>query len=158
MTKNEKAFLDMLSHSEGTFGHGDNGYNVIVGGQLFTSYADHPRVLVGIPKLNIKSTAAGRYQLLSRYFDAYKKQLKLPDFSPASQDAIALQQIKECKALDDINTGKIESAIQKCAHIWASLPGAGYGQHENKAESLLAIYQQCLQCEQPENLTGQNTT
>ena len=45
-----KAFLDMLAWSEGT----DNGrqktrnhgYDVIVGGELFTDYSDHPRKLV----------------------------------------------------------------------------------------------------------------
>ena len=61
-----KAFLDMLAWSEGT----DNGrqktrnhgYDVIVGGELFTDYSDHPRKLVTLnPKL--KSTGAGRYQL-----------------------------------------------------------------------------------------------
>ena len=44
-----KAFLDMLAWSEGT----DNGrqktrnhgYDVIVGGELFTDYSDHPRQL-----------------------------------------------------------------------------------------------------------------
>ncbi|MCR4307644.1 MAG: glycoside hydrolase family 104 protein, partial [Candidatus Berkelbacteria bacterium] len=103
MTQNEKAFLDMIAISEGTstIKASENGYNVIVGGKLFQGYTDHPRKLV---KLNEKlsSTAAGRYQLLSRYYDAYKKSLRLPDFSPASQDAIALQQIKECRALDDV--------------------------------------------------------
>ena len=40
------------------------GYDVIVGGELFTDYSDHPRKLVTLnPKL--KSTGAGRYQLLS---------------------------------------------------------------------------------------------
>ncbi len=63
MTPNQKAFLDMISISEGTYGKGDNGYNVIVGGALWEhGYADHPRVLVDFPKLGIKSTAAGRYQ------------------------------------------------------------------------------------------------
>ena len=62
-----KAFLDMLAWSEGT----DNGrqktrnhgYDVIVGGELFT---DYPITLAkgchAKPKL--KSTGAGRYQLL----------------------------------------------------------------------------------------------
>ena len=76
-----KAFLDMLAWSEGT----DNGrqktrnhgYDVIVGGELFTDYSDHPRKLVTLnPKL--KSTDAGRYQLLSRWgWDAYHQQLGL---------------------------------------------------------------------------------
>ena len=48
--------------------------------------SDHPRKLVTLnPKL--KSTGAGRYQLLSRWWDAYRKQLGLKDFSPKSQDA-----------------------------------------------------------------------
>lgn len=94
---NVVAFLDMLAWSEGTDNGKqatkDRGYDVIVGGQLFKSYADHPRVLVDLPKLKIQSSAAGRYQLLRRYHDAYKKTLGLKDFSPLSQDLIALQQI-----------------------------------------------------------------
>ena len=74
-----KAFLDMLAWSEGT----DNGrqktrnhgYDVIVGGELVYLSFDHPRKLVTLnPKL--KSTGAGRYQLLSRWWDAHRKQLK----------------------------------------------------------------------------------
>lgn len=142
---NRKAFLDMLAWSEGTDNGrqptNNHGYDVIVGGSLFTDYSDHPRKLVTLnPKL--KSTAAGRYQLLSRYWDAYRKQLGLKDFSPASQDAVALQQIKERKALPDIDTGNIAAAIQKCSNIWASLPGAGYGQHENKRDDLIGKFKE----------------
>ena len=93
-----KAFLDMLAWSEGT----DNGrqktrnhgYDVIVGGELFTDYSDHPRNPVVTPNPNSNQQGAGRYQLLSRWWDAYRKQLGLKDFSPKSQDAVALQ-IKE---------------------------------------------------------------
>ena len=54
----------------------NHGYDVIVGGELFTDYSDHPRKLVTLnPKL--KSTGTGRYQLLSRWWDAYCKQLGL---------------------------------------------------------------------------------
>ena len=45
----------------------NHGYDVIVGGELFTDYPDHPRKLVTLnPKL--KSPGAGRYQLLSRWW------------------------------------------------------------------------------------------
>lgn len=140
MTQNQKAFLDMIAYSEGTAGHGDDGYNVVCGGALFDDYSDHPRIMVNLPRLGIKSSAAGRYQLLARYYDVYKLQLKLPDFSPASQDAIALQQIKECHALDDIEGGHFCVAVDLCSHIWASLPGAGYGQRESKMENLKEAY------------------
>ena len=86
----------------------NHGYDVIVGGELFTDYSDHPRKLVTLnPKL--KSTGAGRYQLLSRWWDAYRKQLGLKDFSPKSQDAVALQ-IKERGALPMIDRGDIRQA------------------------------------------------
>lgn len=136
------AFLDMLAWSEFTsrISASDDGYNVIVGGGLFASYADHPRKSVWIARFGVWSTAAGRYQLLSRYFDAYKKQLGLPDFSPISQDKIAIQQIRERGALADIKAGQIEVAISKCRNIWASLPGAGYGQVEHSLQPLLAQY------------------
>lgn len=138
--ENLNAFLDMISKSEGTLGKGDDGYNVIVGGSLFNSYADHPRKKVSIPKYKIFSTAAGRYQLLERYYDAYRKQLKLKDFSPESQDAIAIQQIKERLAYNDVILGRFEQAVYKVCNIWASLPGAGYGQRENSIDFLKTAY------------------
>jgi muramidase (phage lysozyme) len=144
MSKNLKAFLDMIAISElgeKLIARSDNGYNVLVGGALFhNGYKDHPRIVVDLPRLKIKSTAAGRYQILARIYDHYKKELKLPDFSPRSQDLIAVQLIRECKAVNDIDAGRIEDAITKCRSRWASLPGAGYGQHEHKMEHLLAAY------------------
>ena len=51
---------------------------------------------------------------------------------------MALQQIKERGALPMIDRGDIRQAIDRCSNIWASLPGAGYGQFEHKADSLIA--------------------
>lgn len=145
MHPNLKAFLDMLAYSEGT-DHPrqrtrDRGYDVIVGGSLMDGYADHPRKVVDLPKLNIKSTAAGRYQILSRFWDHYRRQLRLAGgFTPANQDKVAIQLIGECNALADIEAGRIADAIRKCRSRWASLPGAGYGQHEHKLDTLIAQY------------------
>jgi muramidase (phage lysozyme) len=139
-----KAFLSMISHSEGTDKYGDDsGYNVIVGGSLFSDYSDHPRQLVHLTK-TLRSTAAGRYQILSKYYDAYKKQLHLPDFGHESQDKIAIQLITECSAINDIESGNIKSAIAKCKSRWASFPASGYSQHENSADDLIAFYQESL--------------
>jgi len=79
------------------------------------------------------------YEFL-RQLEAYKKTLGLKDFSPLSQDLIALQQIRERRALPLIQAGKIREAIKAVSNIWASLPGAGYGQHEHKIADLLAVY------------------
>lgn len=149
-THNQAAFLDMLAFSE--LGrdllmhpHTDRGYKVIVGSTakapiLMANYKDHPRRLIFIRE-GLSSTAAGRYQLLGRYFDHYKRVCKLSDFGPDAQDAIALQQIKEQGALGDIESGHLQMAVAKCANIWASLPGAGYGQHEHSMRTLEAAYE-----------------
>ena len=90
-----KAFLDMLAWSEGT----DNGrqktrnhgYDVIVGGELFTDYSDHPRKLVTLnPKLNNRRrTLPASFPLVG----CLPQAAGLKDFSPKSQDAVVLQQI-----------------------------------------------------------------
>ena len=72
-----QAFLDILAWSGGT----DNGrqktrnhgYDVIVGGELFTDCRSPSQTLSLNPKL--KSTGAGRHQLLSRWWDAYRSSL-----------------------------------------------------------------------------------
>lgn len=138
---NLKAFLDMIAHAEGTDRFGDqDGYNVIVGGELFHDYSDHPNKRVWLPTYRIHSTAAGRYQILHRFWVHYKRQLGLPDFGPESQDRYAIQQIRERRAYEDVLAGRIETAIDKCRNIWASLPGAGYGQREVAMADLVRFY------------------
>jgi muramidase (phage lysozyme) len=152
--RNVVAFLDMLRYSEigeALLKRSDRGYNVIVGSyyrnaddfnlNLMKTYTDHPNVLVRLPKLGISSTAAGGYQILARYWKVYKVQLRLPDFSPLSQDKVALQLIRECKALDDIKAGRFDAAVFKCKSRWASLPGAGYGQNEHSLVKLRNAFQ-----------------
>jgi len=134
---NRTAFLTMIAVSEGTAGKGDDGYNVLVGGGRFNSYADHPRQLVHL-NAHLESTAAGRYQILARTFDAYKTIAGVTDFSPPSQDQIALVLIRERGAILPIDRGNVDDAIARIKTLWASLPGAGYGQHEN---SLIALRQ-----------------
>lgn len=141
---NVAAFLDMIAFSEGTDNGRqateDRGYDVLVGGGLFAGYADHPRRLIKL-HADLSSTAAGRYQLLARYFDAYRKQLKTAGFGPLVQDKIALQQIRERGALPAIEAGNFVKAVSLVRNIWASLPGAGYGQYEHKLTDLAAVYQ-----------------
>lgn len=142
---NRIAFLDMIAVSEigaPLLAASDDGYNVLVGSTpaktlLFSSYADHPNVL----NTALHSTAAGRYQILNRWWRIYKAQMSLRDFSPISQDKYALQQLKEHGALIHIDAGRFELAVAKVANVWASLPGAGYGQHENQLEHLQAAYE-----------------
>lgn len=141
--ENVLRFLDLIAFSEGTstIKASDDGYNVLYGGGLFSGYLDHPRQKLTFP-INgkpVTSSAAGRYQLLERYWDAYRVSLGLKGgFTPENQDRIAIQQIRERRALDDIRAGRIDLAIQKCSNIWASFPGNNYGQNPHKADKLLA--------------------
>ena len=146
-----KSFLDLIAYSEGTSTSPitqNNGYDVIVSGihgpSIFTDYAKHPFEDGGSVVVResppLISTAAGRYQLLARYWRAYKEQLGLADFSPASQDAVAIQQIKERGALDYIEANNIQQAIERCSNIWASFPGNTYAQGGKGLVELLDKY------------------
>lgn len=148
---NVLAFLDMLAWSEGTstIKASDDGYNVIVGGGLFHDYSQHPRVLIDLPRYRIKSTAAGRYQFLARTWDAIVRSYGFKGrFIPEAQDLAAIKLLGECGALPHIKAGRIDRAIAAASLIWASLPGAGYGQREHRLANLLAIYEEERYAEQ----------
>lgn len=144
MTKNMKAFLDTVAWCEigpALLKLSDNGYNVCVGSTtakpiLFDSYAAHPRIRSDA----MNSDAAGRYQFMGKYWAHYKRQLGLPDFGKASQDKWAIQLIKECKAVEDIEAGRFATAVAKCRSRWASFPGAGYGQPEKNLAAMTQVY------------------
>jgi muramidase (phage lysozyme) len=147
ISNNLKAFLDMIAWSEGTIQipGSDNGYNVLVGSTvkhplLFHSYDDHPRVY----NESLDSTAAGRYQILKKYYDIYKTRLNLPDFGHDSQDKIALQMIQECRATTLINDGNVIAGIIRTTSRWASLPGNTYQQHQHSITDLVKVYNKFL--------------
>lgn len=86
-----KGFLDALASAEGT----GADYNIIVGGQKFDSYSEHPNV-VGLRTKAGPSTAAGKYQITKETWDYLKKKYDdLGDFSPSNQDKAAFYLAKE---------------------------------------------------------------
>ena len=146
-------FLALIAFSEGTSTHPltqNSGYDVIVTGidgpEVFTDYTDHPFAnrppkLLRMPDIPANhSSAAGRYQLLYRYWKVYKVQLGLADYSPASQDTVALQQMKERHAVDMVLAGQIEAAIRACGPIWVSFGNNTSGQPSHPMDVLLAKY------------------
>ncbi len=137
---NVRAYLWMLRVSEGTAGA--EGYRTLVGGSLFDSYADHPRRLVWIASIQRNSSAAGAYQILRGTWDGVRAKLGLQDFTPASQDAAAVELIRQRGALALVRAGRFAEAVEKCKKEWASLPGAGYGQRENSLAKLQTAYTQ----------------
>ena len=162
---NVAAFLDLVACSEGTskasFSRSaaisiDDGYDVIVAGvdgpEVFTDFSDHPFVHRAAKLIRAStattdalfSTASGRYQVLCRYFESYKVSLGLPDFSPLSQDLVAIQQIRERGALPHVESGDIATAITLCSNIWASFPGNSYAQGGHSLTALVAQFNQAV--------------
>ena len=160
MNPNRKAFLDMLAVSEGTStspATQHDGYDVIVTGsdgkpEIFTDFSAHPfapeypannwtkRPSKVINSKGLTSNASGRYQFMLKDWAHYRDTLNLMDFGPDSQDKWALQLIRERGALSLIDAGNFRLAVARVSNLWASLPGAGYGQHENNMDKLIAAY------------------
>lgn len=136
--RNILAFLRAIRLGEGTLDA--DGYRRIVGGDLFDSFADHPRKRVWIERYQVWSTAAGAFQFLASTWDEMRAKYALPDFTPASQDKAAVGLLIRRKALDDVIAGRIEAAIAKCRLEWASLPGSPYGQRTESMQRVLDTY------------------
>lgn len=137
---NVAAFLATIRTGEvGTTGAA--GYRKLYGGGSFSDMSDHPANGnwggVKLPSnycgpagfgAGCVSTAAGAYQFLKGTWNTVAARLGLPDFSPASQDAAAIELIRGRGALADVRAGRFESALRKVGAEWASLPGSPYGQ------------------------------
>lgn len=141
---NRIAFSKMIGVSElgqALIDKTDRGYNVLVGSTAahpitFNSYAAHPHIL----NHQFDSTAAGLYQIIFPTWNRLVAQKGYKDFSPASQDAACIDLITGRGAIDLVDNGNFEEAVQRCCEEWASLPGGGSGQHQNTIEFLEQIY------------------
>lgn len=138
---NVRAFLLMIRYAEGTAG--PNGYSTLFGGGTFNGFADHPRIVVTatLGGRELKSSAAGAYQIIKGTWDTLQIVQHFPDFAPHSQDLAAVELLRRRDALRLVIEGNITAAINAARKEWASLPGAGYGQPERKLSDLIAQYQ-----------------
>jgi muramidase (phage lysozyme) len=144
--QSRSAFLKLLRFCE--FGRlDDQDYFTLYGFSKFTDQSTHPDQVFVVGKhkdgSNITSSPAGAYQIVfSTYSDAERAGV-VSDFTPASQDKIALWLITHRGALTDIDAGKIASAIGKLNRVWVSLPG---GSHPKVSLArALALFQSYLQ-------------
>jgi muramidase (phage lysozyme) len=135
MSDNRQAFLDMIAACEGTatdegyralFGYTPNNHKVFDNG-----YITHPNVKTPFKQtdgmINF-STAAGRYQIIWATFVRLSNKLGTVDFTPETQDRMAVELISEDGALGDVESGNLQAAIDKCSGTWASLPASHYPQ------------------------------
>lgn len=147
---NLEAFLAMIRHSEGT-DRSEDPYRCCYGyHHVIIDLTDHPAVTgewhgeslanLGPAYAGLVSTAAGAYQLIKPTWLTLKARLNLSNFWPQAQDAAATELIREKGALDLVNGGEVESAIQLLHGIWASLPGSTSGQPQATMAALLQAY------------------
>lgn len=146
--KNLNAVLWAIRKAEGTAL--DEGYRALFGwrpgnGKTFSSFATHPRQFFNYTDnagKTIRTSAAGAYQITATTFDALNKKYpgRFPDFTPFSQDEMAIALIEERGAMTDIAAGRLGRAIEKIRPIWASLPGAGVNQPERSMAYITQAY------------------
>lgn len=113
---NVRTMLDLIGRAEGA------DYDTIVGGKhKITDYSAHPNK-VGLRTKEGPSKAAGKYQITKRTYDAYAKKLGITDFTPESQDRIAVHLLNDSGALRKVLKGDFNSAIKRAGGTWMSLP------------------------------------
>lgn len=150
-----RAFLRVIRVGEGT--ELDKGYQTLYGGNVFSGYADHPRLKITAGKYT--STAAGAYQILEKTWNELVKKYGFKDFSPENQDRAAIKLLIRRGALDYIKRGDIEHAIRGDGKAkgsnkeWASQPESPYGQPTMTMERAEKLFYKFLE----EELNG-NTT
>lgn len=123
-------------------------YSILYGGGHFADYSKHPRkrIPINLPGYEGKgSTAAGAYQINAPTYDDFAPRLGITDFSPASQDAIALAILKDTGAYDALAAGDVSGAFALASRRWASLPGSTAGQHPQSITTALNFFDSFLQ-------------
>lgn len=153
---NVTAFLSAIRRAEGTSLRGDPYRVCYAYRHTISDLSDHPAVTgewrgemlseamcinAGL-KAGCKSTAAGAYQIIRPTWLTVSRALGLGDFSPASQDAAAVELIRRRGALQDVMAGRFAEAVNKCRNEWASLPGNHAKQGQRSVNELAAWYGQ----------------
>ena len=141
--KNVKAFLLAIAEAEG--GGYDFKYGAIKGKKndpwRFTDFSTHPGAGYGG-----STTASGMYQITKdTWKDHGTNAMVLTDFSPETQDLIAVDMLDSMGALDKIKDGDVPGAMPMASRKWAALPqGPGlanrYNQPYMKYEKFIEYY------------------
>lgn len=148
LTPERRALLSTIRFAEGTWlGGSRDGYRVLYGGGRFNGFARHPEVEV---RNRYVSAAAGAYQFLPQTWQAAARDLRLPDFGPASQDQAALHLVDRRGALRAFDReGLTPEVLARLAPEWASLPtlagASAYGQPVRTTAELQGFFQRELE-------------
>ncbi len=121
-------------------------YRSLVGGGFMDSFADHPGNLgwQGIPLPNgLHATSAGAYQITKTTWNTWiQPRLQLPDFSPASQDAAAIEilRAKRAGAYDAVIKGEFTRALLALRLEWEAFDKMLKGAYHITLDQARQIY------------------
>ena len=122
------AFLRVIRRGESDVTNDARAYSMRWGGlgkppASFSDFSRHPRIFEPTTG-GRKSSAAGAYQITATTYDDFAPKLGIDDFSPNSQDLIAVAIIAAEGALAPILAGNFDEAVALLRNRWTSLPGA----------------------------------
>jgi muramidase (phage lysozyme) len=133
--KNLAAFLYVIRLAES-----GNDYSLITGGAHFSGYADHPFILN--PSWPQTKTASGAYQIIKATWLEAQSALRLPDFSPQSQDDTAMYLISKHAAWSNVLAGDFLNAMKKLTGEWDAFKRMLAGTYGYTVAQAQADYQQ----------------
>jgi muramidase (phage lysozyme) len=144
--KNRAAFLALIRKFEAA-GRYDVMYGWPSPGRVIMKFNDHPRKFwpINLPGYEGQfSSAAGAYQFNVATWDEQRRRTPVPDFSPSSQDIMALGLLDHDGALQYIDVGDFDTAMRVASKRWASLPYSGAGQNPQTVASANAFLQSMI--------------
>jgi muramidase (phage lysozyme) len=137
---NIAAFLKAIADAEG--GGYDFKYGAFKGKRndpwRFSDFSTHPG-----PGAGGVTTAAGMYQITVATWREHGGKMGLSDFSPRTQDLIAVALLRSVDAIDRIKAGDIENAVGLAAGKWNSLP-LGPGRKNRRTDQPFVSYEEFL--------------
>jgi muramidase (phage lysozyme) len=139
VSKVERALLDTIATTEGTYHAGANdGYDVTFDFHHLSSCVHDTDV--AICSGGLCSTAQGRYQFLFTTFE----DLHLPNFEPNHQDIGAMMLVRQrgVSVPDSrvLSYDEFVGVMNEVSYVWASLPPGRYGQPSRSMSEAWDIY------------------
>ena len=139
----QKALNDSIAYAEGTRSYSKDGYNVLFSFKLFDNCEVHPNQCLKFG--SSCSTAAGRYQFLTKTWSSVKSAESLDSFEPENQERGArylVTSVRHVTVPDSrpMTASEFSIAMSKLSYEWASLPPGRYGQPNKSLSQMRTLY------------------
>ncbi len=139
----EKALHDSIAYAEGTRNYSKDGYNVLFSFKLIQSCETHPNQCLKFG--SSCSTAAGRYQFLTKTWSSVKSAENLDSFEPENQERGAQYLVNTVRHVSvpsgrAMTASEFSNAMSKLSYEWASLPPGRYGQPNKSFSQMRTMY------------------